>query len=581
MSGRAFTPGPVVYPVETDEGWRPERRMMLLFLIAGFCALLIGASIGPLQALNYDGVNAYPALRSIFHTYYQGLTVHGVLNGYVFTFFVTCGLLVYLPARELGQRPSMALWGACFGLMAVGALSLIYAMFDNSSSVLWTFYPPLKGSPFFYLGMTILTLGSVQPLPILLKMRAAWKRAHPGCVTPLVTYMSLVTMLMWTLAGVGALSELILQLDPWSLGLIGTIDPLINRTLFWLTGHPIVYFWLMPAYISWYGLLSRQAGGKLASDPMARMTFALLLIFSLPVGSHHQFSDPGFSQIWRAILVVLTMSVAIPSIITAFTLGLSLEYAGRMRGGLGLVGWFRALPWSDPSVAAQVLGALTFILGGATGIVNGSWELDAIVHNTTFVPGHFHVTVGSVTAMTFMGLAFWMIPHLTGRKLISRRIALFSVWTWFVGMTIFAIGMQWAGLYGVPRRAWVSALPHETYHALYGVAATPTALIAVGGVILWVATYSFFLVFFGTLLFGRRAERPAVPFAQALSGPVSHETGVAIPVATGHGASVLANRLEHVWALVGLTAVATVAAYVPILWPFLHNVTHSPGWVLW
>ena len=56
----------------------------------------------------------------------------------------------------------------------------------------------------------------------------------------------------------GRAIELIVQLDPWSAGLVDTIDPIVGRTLFWWTGHPIVYFWLMPAYVSWYGLLSKQ-----------------------------------------------------------------------------------------------------------------------------------------------------------------------------------------------------------------------------------------------------------------------------------------------------------------------------------
>ncbi len=158
----------------------PQRRTMLAFLVWGFSALMIGAMIGPLQALNYGGINAYPALTPILKSYYQGLTIHGVLNAYIFTFFVTCGLLVYLPARELGLAPSMALWRGCFATMALGTLMLLLAMFDNSSSVLWTFYPPLKGSAWFYLGMTLVVLGSLMPLPILLDLRARWKRAGPA-----------------------------------------------------------------------------------------------------------------------------------------------------------------------------------------------------------------------------------------------------------------------------------------------------------------------------------------------------------------------------------------------------------------
>jgi cytochrome c oxidase subunit 1 len=131
-------------PVQMVDAEAAERRMMLAFLCFGFSALMIGASIGPMQALNYNGINVYPYLRPALQTYYQGLTVHGVLSAYVFIFFVASGLLVYLPARELKISPNMALWYLCFAMMSIGTLMLLYAMFDNSSSVLWTFYPPVE-----------------------------------------------------------------------------------------------------------------------------------------------------------------------------------------------------------------------------------------------------------------------------------------------------------------------------------------------------------------------------------------------------------------------------------------------------
>lgn len=547
--------------------WAAEKRLMALFLIVGFSALMIGAAIGPLQALNYADVNLYPFLRPLLQSYYQGLTIHGVLNAYVFTFFVTSGLLVYLPARELNLSPNMTIWWGCFGVMAIGLAMLLYSMFDNSSNVLWTFYPPLRGSPWFYFGMTFLTVGSMVPLAAVMELRARWKRQNPGRPTPLVTYMSAATLLMWLLGALGAAIELVVMLDPWSVGLTRGTDPIIARTLFWWTGHPIVYFWLMPAYISIYALLPGQAGGKLVSDPMARLTFALLLVFSLPVGTHHQVQDPGISPMFKAIIAALTLSVALPSLITAFTLALSLEYAGRKRGGRGWFGWFSALPWKDPSVAAQVLALITFIFGGAGGIVNGSFQLDNVVHNTTWIPGHFHITVGSMVTMTFMAMSFWLIPHLTGRSLISRRLALVSVWLWFIGISVFALGMHWAGLYGVPRRAWVSALPHSEYTDLYGVAALPLILVGVGGFILWIATAAFYVVFFGSLWAGAPVEAPVeVPFSRVLAGPEK---------------SRLAGLLEHLWPITGFTFAATLAAYLPVLIPFLNHSIIAPGWSVW
>ena len=268
--------------------------------------------------------------------------------------------------------------------------------------------------------------------------------------------------------------------------------------------------------------------------------------------------------------------------------GLSVAARVGRRGGRGWFGWFGALPWGNPAVAAQVLAAITFIFGGATGVVQGSWQLDNIVHNTIFIPGHFHVTVGSVTAMTFMAVSFWMVPHLTGRALVSRKLALAAVWLWFGGMSIFAVGMHWAGLFGVPRRAWVSALPPSEYHTLYGMAHVPLALTAIGGSILWLATACFYLVFFGTILAGRRQPaREPIPFAQAFGGRETY----ALDLAPGDGTPVgivahphlspLARTLEHLGPITLGTAIVTLAAYIPILWPFLHHLTRAPGWVVW
>src|SRR5262249_60958660 len=117
----------------------------------------------------------------------------------------------------------------------------------------------------------------------------AWRRAHPAERTPLPAFMALVTFTMWTLASLGLAAEMLFMLIPWSLGLVGGTDALMARVLFWFTGHPIVYFWLLPAYASWYTLVPRQAGGRLYSDPLAPGSFFVVLGLSPPLGVPHPF----------------------------------------------------------------------------------------------------------------------------------------------------------------------------------------------------------------------------------------------------------------------------------------------------
>ena len=544
----------------------PLKRVTFAFLLTGLIALLVGALLGPLQALNYAGIDLYQYLPFL-QSYYQGLTLHGVLNALVFTTFFICGLLLYLPARELDMSPNMPwVWGA-YGLMLGGLVMAGVAIIANTSSVMYTFYPPLQGHWGFYTGLALVVVGSLMIGAEVIRLRQRWKREHPGEVTPIVTYMSVVTWSMWALASVGLVFEVVVLLIPWSLGLREGVDPQLARTLFWFTGHPIVYFWLLPAYVSWYALIPKQAGGRLMSDSLARLAFLMFLLFSTPVGFHHQFTDPGIPAAWKMVHSLLTMFVGIPSMLTAFTVAASLEVGGRARGGVGALGWIPKLPWGQAAFTAQVLAMISFIFGGAGGIVNASFNLNMLIHNTAWVPGHFHITVGTATTLTFFGITFWLIPHLTKKPLFSNTMALWASWTWFVGMMVFALGMHWQGLLGIPRRAFVSNLV-PNLEGIYASAALPKVITGISGVILLVAIILYFWVLFATV-FSRKelaeAEVPAIPFVD----PVRlRSEGVM-------------KLLDSLWAWFAIAVILVMLAYLPTLIDMFINEVPIPGMRVW
>ncbi|HKI55539.1 MAG TPA: cbb3-type cytochrome c oxidase subunit I [Trueperaceae bacterium] len=557
--------GSIGTTVRAAVAWRPEKRVTGAFLITGLIALLVGALLGPFQAMNYGDVNLYrylPFLKS----YYQGLTLHGVLNALVFTTFFNCGVLIYFPARELETRPSIAWLWASYGVMVFGLVLSGIAIWSNSSTVMYTFYPPLQGSWGFYTGLALVVVGSLMVAFEVVRLRARWRRDNPGKVTPIVTFMSTATMLMWVLASLGIVVEVVVFLIPWSAGWISGVDPQLARTLFWFTGHPIVYFWLLPAYVSWYAFIPKQVGGELSSDTLARMAFVMFMVFSTPVGFHHQFTDPGIPGGWKLVQNILTFFVVIPSLLTAFTVTSSMELGARRKGGRGVLRWIGKLPWGDASFTAQALAMLSFIFGGAGGIVLASFNLNVLVHNTAFIPGHFHITVGTAVTLTFFGMTFWLIPHLTGKRLFSPRLALWSAWTWFVGMMLFAVGMHWQGLLGVPRRAWISnMLP--SLQGTYASAAVPQAITMVSGMILFLAVIFYFTVLFGTLFSSRRIEEDSVAI------PFPEYGGVHQDRAT--------RALDRLGLWFAVAAAVVCVAYLPTLLHMLTNQVGLPGLRLW
>jgi cytochrome c oxidase subunit 1 len=152
-----------------------------------------------------------------------------------------------------------------------------------------------------------------------------------------------------------------------------------------------------------------------------------------------------------------------------------------------------------------------FIAGGFGGIVNSSYSMDVLVHNTMWIVGHFHITVGGPAALTFIGATYALIPALSGRKLFAPKLALVQVYLWFIGMAIMSTAMHWAGLLGSPRRtsnvAYFGAQGAQTWH--------PEMMwAAAGGIIIAISVLMFVIVATGTYVANVPAtERTSLEFA--------------------------------------------------------------------
>ena len=448
--------------------------------------------------------------------YYLSVTAHGVLMAIVFMTFFIMGLGAAFTTRALDRplRAPRVAWTG-FWIALAGTLAAVWAILWGKATVLYTFYPPLEAHAAFYIGLTLLVVGSWLWSAVILATYLGWRREHPGVPAPLPVYGMIATIIVWLLATVGVAAEMLLQLIPWSLGFTDTVDPLLARMLFWYFGHPLVYFWIIPAYVVWYTVLPRVAGGRLFSDPLSRMVFALFIVFSAPVGFHHQFMDPGISAGWKMVHTINTSAVLFPSFVTAFTIVASLEVAGRMRGATGLFDWLGKLPWGDPLVASVLLSMILFAVGGIGGAVNAAYGMNAVVHNTAWIQAHFHLTVGTAVALTFMGTAYWLVPKLVGRDLELALLAKVQPYLWFVGMILFSISNHVTGIMGMPRRIYDASYGESVVAAQWqGL----TLVSALGGLFLFISAAFFLLVMLGTVLAGKRTPQPEIEFADPLEG---------------------------------------------------------------
>ncbi|MCD8529221.1 MAG: cbb3-type cytochrome c oxidase subunit I [Chitinophagales bacterium] len=382
--------------------------------------------------------------------YYQGLTLHGVINAIVLTTFFAVafgnGLMVYHLRKPLNKVTNIL----SVTLMVIGTLMAAFAMLTGKASVLYTFYAPLMAHPLFYLGLALAVVGSWVAFFGWIPLYLQWRKENEDKKTPLAVWGMLANFTIWFLCSLAVAVEIIFFLLPWSLGWIEGINVELTRTLFWFFGHPLVYFWLLPAYIMYYTILPKVAGGKLFSDKAGRIVFTLFIILSIPIGVHHQFMEPGIEKNYKLWQGFMTMLVAIPSLLTAFTIAASLEYAGRSNGAKGWLDWIIKLPWFDKNrylFAYGIVGLLIFIRGGAGGIVNASYSLNAAVHNTGWIPGHFHLTVGGPVFLAILGLTIYMISNLTGKEVKFKTLNVMVPYFWFTGLNDF--------FYGIKKMGWL------------------------------------------------------------------------------------------------------------------------------
>jgi cytochrome c oxidase subunit 1 len=492
------------------------RKTILLGLFMPMTLFILGVYNGIMQTIYRAGVIHRTSVAGI--NYYQGLTLHGVINAIVLTTFFAVVFGHVTVSFYLKKEPPKWTYLISMLLMVVGTLMDAFTMLAGTSEALYTFYAPLEDSPLFYIGTALLIIGSWIAFWGWVKIWFEWRRENPGKKMPLAVLGTFVNFTMWFMSTLPVAYEVLVILTPWSLGWTNQVNVPLTRMLFWMFGHPLVYFWLLPAYVAYYTILPKVAGGKLYSGNAARLAFLLFLILSTPVGVHHQFSEPVFTPGTKFWVSILTFGVAIPSFMTAFTVGASLEYAGRKRGAKGLFGWMARLPWFQQEnflFGYFICGLILFIFGGLSGIVNASYALNQMVHNTSWVPGHFHMTVAGPVLLVILGVSLYIYSTVAGKTIKFRTLATIVPYLWMFGVALLSHGMMSGGLMGEPRRTNMGMTytnPDSDLFNKHWVATSTTTMI--GGFVMGAAALLYFISFFATAT-GKKTMEPVIELPES------------------------------------------------------------------
>jgi cytochrome c oxidase subunit 1 len=217
--------------------------------------------------------------------------------------------------------------------------------------------------------------------------------------------------------------------------------------------------------------------------------------------------DPGVSAAWKIWNTSYAMYLAVlASMVHGFTVPASIEVAMRKKGyNRGLFGWLINAPWSNPGFSGFFLSLLIFGFGGGiTGVVLGTQQINIMAHNTLRIPGHFHVTVVGGTTLAFMALTYYVVPLIFRREFYAKALCRIQPWLFAIGITTMAIGMSFAGSYGVPRRHWDVEFTGAMFSVGFDSGAhVMLGLLGVGAIIAFTGLLLFILLVVATVFWGR------------------------------------------------------------------------------
>ena len=513
--------------------------LIKLNAVAAVVALLVGGVLALLITLTrWQAVHLVGA-----DTFYMILTAHGLDMLVVWIIFFEVAVLYFCSSTLLRCRlatPKLA-WLA-FALMLIGAVTFNVAIFTGNATVMMTSYVPLPAHPAFYLGLILFAVGALIACFIFLGTLVVAKaeKTYEGSI-PLVTFgaMTACIIAIFTIAS-GAI--ILIPTFLWSLGYIKTIDPLMYRTIWWAFGHSSQQINVSAHIAVWYAIAAIVFGAKPMSERVSRMAFTLYIFFLQLASAHHLLSDPGLSVEWKVFNTSYAMYLAVlASMIHGLTVPGAIEAAQRRKGYTkGLFEWIRKAPWGNPVFSGMFISLIGFgFLGGITGVMMGTEQLNMLIHNTIYVPGHFHATVVIGTTLAFMSLTWFLLPTVFNREVLMPGLAKWQPYLFGGGMAVFCLAMMGAGTLGVPRRHWDmsfagTALPYE----FPGSAWLMMAIVGVSGVAAVVGGAIYIGLTVLTILFGKKLDEGTystkgtvlkMPVASALTGHGGQEAHVGVP----------------------------------------------------
>ena len=448
--------------------------LALVMLLRGFADALMMRSQLALAAGHAQGYLPPEHYDQIF-------SAHGTIMIFFVAMTFMVGLMNFAVPLQIGARDvafpvlnSVSFWLTAAGVLLVN-VSLVVGEFARTG---WLAYPPLSelayspgvGVDYSLWALQISGVGTllsgINLTTTILKMRT------PGMGygrMPIFTWTALASNLLIIAAFPILTATLGMLLLDRYLGfhfftneLGGNAMMYIN--LIWAWGHPEVYILVLPAFGVFSEVIATFSGKPLFGYRSMAIATMGICVLSFMVWLHHFFTMGAGADV-NGFFGIATMIIAVPTGVKIFNWVFTL-YGGTLRFETPLL-------WAIGFI-------MTFVIGGATGVLLAIPPADFELHNSLFLVAHFHnVVIGGVVFGAFAGYTYWF-PKAFGFRL-HDGLGKAVFWCWFVGFWLAFLPLYALGLMGATRR--MQHYPDTSWQPLM-IVAFVGALVILAGIVL-------------------------------------------------------------------------------------------------
>lgn len=285
---------------------------------------------------------------------------------------------------------------------------------------------------------------------------------------------------------------------PPSGALFGLTDGIVN----WFYGHNVLGLWFTPFGLAlWYYFIPKLTKRALYSVTLSLISFFALAFFYTGVGGHHllQSSIPE----WLKTIAVATSGLMMISVLTFAT-----------NIGMTIRGTWHSI-FSSVPLRFIVFGFINYILVSIQGSFQALRDMNLYLHYSQWPVMHSHLALYASFGITIMGLMYWLVPRISGKRLWSKKLMDVSWWVTFLGFIIFMAGMMLAGL--VANASWFT---HQTIAQALPTLTPYFIVRAIGGGIVVVSAFLFAIDIIMTI-FSKPLAHPEV--LGKIGGGIKHE----------------------------------------------------------